>query len=59
MSPVRASYQSRVQSQNAVTKEVVDKNEQRQNQTLQLMSSSFEIANSGLRSKGGRVDIKV
>ena len=59
MSPVRASYQSRVQSQNAVTNEVVDKNEQRQNQTLQLMSSSFEIANSGLRSKGGRVDIKV
>jgi hypothetical protein len=59
MSPVRASYQSRVQSQNAVTNEVVDKNEERQNQTLQLMSSSFEIANSGLRSKGGRVDIKV
>jgi hypothetical protein len=59
MSPVRASYQSRVQSQNAVTKEVVDKNEQRQNQTLQLMSSSFDIANSGLRSRGGKVDIKV
>ena len=59
MSPVRASYQSRVQSQNAVTNEVVDKNEERQNQTPQLMSSSFEIANSGLRSKGGRVDIKV
>ena len=59
MSPVRASYQSRVQSQNAVTNEVVDKNEQRQNQTLQLMSSSFEIANSGLRSRGGKIDIKV
>jgi hypothetical protein len=59
MGPVRASYQSRVQSQNAVTNEVVDKNEQRQNQTLQLMSSSFEISNSGLRSRGGKVDIKV
>jgi len=59
MSPVRASYHSRVQSQNAVTNEVVDKNEQRQNQTPQLMSSSFEVANNGLRSKGGRVDIKV
>ena len=59
MSPVRASYQSRVQSQNAVTNEVVDKNEQRQNQTLQLMSSSFDIANSGLRSRGGKIDIKV
>jgi hypothetical protein len=59
MSPVRASYQSRVQSQNAVTNEVVDKNEQRQNQTPQLMSSSFDVANNGLRSKGGRVDIKV
>ena len=51
MSPVRASYQSRVQSQNAVTNEVVDKNEQRQNQTPQLMSSSFEVANNGLRLK--------
>jgi hypothetical protein len=59
MSPVRASYQSRVQSQNAVTEEVVDKNKQRQNQTPQVMSSSFEVANNGLRSKGGRVDIKV
>jgi len=59
MSPVRASYQSRVQSQNAVTNEVVDKNEQRQNQTLQLMGSSFDIANSGLRSRGGKIDIKV
>ena len=59
MSPVRASYQSRVQSQNAVTNEVVDKNEQRQNQTLQLMSSSFDIANRGLRSRGGKIDIKV
>jgi hypothetical protein len=59
MGPVRASYQSRVQSQNAVTNEVVDKNEQRQNQTLQLMSSSFDIANSGLLSRGGKVDIKV
>ena len=59
MSPVRASYQSRVQSQNAVTEEVVDKNKQKQNQTLQLMSSSFDISNNGLRSKGGRVDIKV
>jgi hypothetical protein len=59
MSPVRASYQSRVQSQNAVTNEVVDKNEQRQNQTPQLMSSSFEVANSGLRSRGGKIDIKV
>ena len=59
MGPVRASYQSRVQSQNAVTNEVVDKNEQRQNQTLQLMSSSFEIANNGLRSRGGKIDIKV
>ena len=60
MSPVRASYQSRVQSQNAVTNEVVDKNKQRQNQTPQAsMSSSFEVANKGLRSKGGRVDIKV
>jgi hypothetical protein len=59
MSPVRASYQSRVQSENAVTQEVVDKNEQRQNQTPQLMSSSFEVANSGLRSRGGKIDIKV
>ena len=59
MSPVRASYQSRVQSQNAVTQEVVDKNKQQQNQTPQLMSSSFDVANNGLRSKGGRVDIKV
>ncbi len=59
MSPVRASYQSRVQSQNAVTNEVVDKNEERQNQTLQLMGSSFDIANSGLRSRGGKIDIKV
>ena len=59
MSPVRASYQSRVQSQNAVTNEVVDKNEQRQNQTPQLMSSSFEVANNGLRSRGGKIDIKV
>ncbi len=59
MSPVRASYQSRVQSQNAVTNEVVDKNEQRQNQTLQLMGSSFDIANSGLRSRGDKIDIKV
>jgi hypothetical protein len=59
MSPVRASYQSRVQSQNAVTNEVVDKNEQRQNQTLQLMGSSFDIANSGLHSRGGKIDIKV
>jgi hypothetical protein len=59
MSPFRASYQSRVQSQNAVTNEVVDKNEQRQNQTLQLMGSSFDIANSGLRSRGGKIDIKV
>jgi len=59
MSPVRASYQSRVQSQNAVTNEVVDKNEQRQNQTLQLMGSSFDIANSGLRSRSGKIDIKV
>jgi hypothetical protein len=41
MSPVRASYQSRVQSQNADTEEVVDKNKQRQNQTPQVMSSSF------------------
>jgi hypothetical protein len=59
MSPVRASYQSRVQSENAVTQEVVDKNEQRQNQTPQLMSSSFEVTNSGLRSRGGKIDIKV
>jgi hypothetical protein len=59
MSPVRAAYQSRVQSQNAVTQEVVDKNKQRQNQTPQLMSSSFEVSNNGLRSKGGRIDIKV
>jgi hypothetical protein len=59
MSPVRASYQSRVQSENAVTQEVVDKNEQWQNQTPQLMSSSFEVANSGLRSRGGKIDIKV
>jgi hypothetical protein len=59
MSPVRASYQSRVQSENAVTQEVVDKNEQRQNQTPQLMSSSFEVANSGLRSRGVKIDIKV
>ena len=45
MSPVRASYQARVQSQNAVTEEVVQKNESRQNQTPQLMGSSFEISN--------------
>lgn len=59
MSPVRASYQARVQSQNAVTEEVVQKNENRQNQTPQLMSSSFEISNQGLRSRGGRIDIQV
>ncbi|UEM21502.1 hypothetical protein JL100_001650 [Skermanella mucosa] len=59
MSPVRASYQARVQSQNAVTEEVVQKNESRQNQTPQLMSSSFEISNQGLRSRGGRIDIQV
>src|SRR3954462_3637791 len=59
MSPVRASYQLRVQSQNAVTQEVVDKNKQQQNQTPQLMSSSSAVANNGLRSRGGKVDIKV
>ena len=59
MSPVRASQKARVESQNTVTEEVIDKNKQLMNKTSQVMGSSFEVSNQGLRSRGGKVDIQV
>jgi hypothetical protein len=59
MSPVRASYQSRVDNQNAVTNEAIDQNKQRMNKQPQIMSSVIDLSNQGLRSRGGRIDIQV
>ena len=59
MSPIRDSQKARVQSQNTVTEEVIDKNKQLMNKTSQVMGSSFEVSNQGLRSRGGKVDIQV
>ena len=59
MSPVRASYQSRVDNQNAVTGEAIDQNKQRMNKQPQIMSSVLDLSNQGLRSRGGRIDMQV
>jgi hypothetical protein len=59
MSAVRASYQSRVDNQNAVTTEAIDQNKQRMNKQPQIMSSVLDLSNQGLRSRGGRIDMQV
>ncbi|EWY39285.1 hypothetical protein N825_07400 [Skermanella stibiiresistens SB22] len=59
MSPVRASYQARVQSQNEATEQVVTRVKNQQAETPKLMSASFDISNQGLRSRGGKIDIQV